>query len=168
MYARMGRQQVLFESSAGKDPLAYADICGRGDGPDISGFAALGGSNSLAILVYNHHDDWDVSGEYIIELEAANLPFGGDVTVTHYRIDQTHSNAYAEWVRQGRPMYPAPGQRTAIMARSGLEMLCPPQRLAAENGKLRLSFALPVHGISLICLHDHSQLGVAVRAAVAA
>jgi hypothetical protein len=39
---------------------------------------------------------------------------------TPHRIDQSHSNAYAEWVRQGKPMYPAPAQRAAIEARASL------------------------------------------------
>ena len=84
------------------------------------------------MLIYNHHDDWDLRGEYAIELEIANLPFDADeVLVTHYRIDQSHSNAYAEWLRQGQPIYPAPGQRAAIAARDGLELLEPAQKRPA-------------------------------------
>jgi hypothetical protein len=53
-------------------------------------------------------------------------------------------------VRQGRPMYPAPGQYAAIKARDGLELLAPPQKLMLRDGKVKLSFTLPVHGISLL------------------
>ena len=70
----------------------------------------------------------------------------------HYRVDATHSNAYAEWVRQGKPMYPAPGQYAAIKARDGLELLEPPQKVKLVDGKVRLCFKLPVHGISLLIL----------------
>jgi xylan 1,4-beta-xylosidase len=118
MYARMGAQQVAFESSGAKNPLAYADLIGRGEEPDVSGFAALNGGKSLELLIYNHHDDWDVRGECAIELELIHLPFDAErLLVKHYRIDHSHSNAYSEWVRQGRPMYPAAGQRAAIKAR---------------------------------------------------
>ena len=65
---------------------------------------------------------------------------------------QTHSNAYAEWVRQGKPMYPAPGQYAAIKARDGLELVEPPQEVLLMDGKVKLSFTLPVHGISLLVL----------------
>jgi xylan 1,4-beta-xylosidase len=153
MYARMGAQAVTFSSSGAKDPLAYADQWGNDETADISGFATLSGDSSLHVLIYNHHDDWDRHAEYTIELDIANLPFGGDeLLVTHYRIDQSHSNAYAEWVRQGRPMYPAAEQRAAIEARSGLELLEPPQKVTSHAGKLRLSFTMPVHSVSLLSI----------------
>lgn len=153
MYARMGTQEVSFESSGAKDPLAYADKIGRGVEPDISGFAALSGNKSLDILVYNHHDDWDLSGDCAVDLEIAHLPFGDKpLVLSHYRVDQTHSNAYSEWLRQGKPMYPAPGQYAAIRARDGLELLEPPQPVAPRDGKVQVSFMLPVHGISLLVI----------------
>jgi xylan 1,4-beta-xylosidase len=153
MYAQMGQQEILFESEGAKDPLTYSDLWGSDETPDISGFAALSGNQSLQVLVYNHHDDWDLSGDYPIELAIEHLPFAAsNVVVQHYRIDQTHSNAYAEWVRQDRPNYPPSGQRAAIKAREGLELLHPPQQMAAENGNLTLTFTLPVHGISLLVI----------------
>ena len=153
MYARMGSQQVLFESAGAQDTLAYADLWGMDAAPDVGGFATLSGSKSLEVLIYNHHDDWDLRGEYAIKLEIANLPFDGDdMRVTHYRIDQSHSNAYSEWLRQGRPMYPAPGQRAAIAARDGLELLAAPQQFRLAAGKLTLDFTLPVHGVSMVCI----------------
>lgn len=153
MYARMGQQEILFESDGAKDPLAYTDLWGSHETPDLSGFATLSGDHSLQVLIYNHHDDWDLTAESTIELEIANLPFAAQqVVVNHYRIDQTHSNAYAEWVRQGKPDYPAPGQRAAIRAREGLERLHPAQEVAVEQGKVKLSFTLPVHGVSLLTI----------------
>jgi hypothetical protein len=48
-------------------------------------------------------------------------------------------------------MYPAPGQKAAIKAREGLELLEPPQKIS-NGAKVKLNFKLPVHGISLLCL----------------
>lgn len=153
MYGRVGTRQVRLESDAARDPMAYGDMFGRGVGSDVAGFAALSGDKSLEVLLYNHHDDWDVAGSSAVELEVANLPFDGSrLELRHYRVDQEHSNAYAEWVRQGKPDYPAPGQRAAIKARDGLEQLEPPRVVSAEGGVLRLRFDLPVHGVSLLCL----------------
>jgi xylan 1,4-beta-xylosidase len=149
MYSKMGSQQVAFESSGAKDPLSYADICGRGEAAEISGFATRSDTD-LTILIYHHHDDWGVTGEVDIALEVERLPFQDHVVITHYRIDAEHSNAYAEWVRQGKPMYPSPEQRTAIKAREGLEMLEPSQRVTLIMGKISLKFRLPVHGVSLV------------------
>lgn len=153
MYGRVGFQEVLLESSAEQDPMAYPDMHGFGKDSDIGGFAALSGNKSLEILVYNHHDDWDMAASHTIELEVANLPFAAErLRLRHYRVDANHSNAYAEWVRQGKPMYPAPGQREAIKARDGLELLEAPRVVETQDGSLRLSFELPVHGISLLSL----------------
>jgi xylan 1,4-beta-xylosidase len=153
MYAKMGTQELAFESTGAKDPLAYADLNGSGEAPDIAGFATLSGGTSLEVLIYNHHDDWDLRDVSTIELAINNLPFdGAELVVKHHRIDQSHSNAYAEWLHQGRPMYPAPGQRAAIKAREGLELLEPPRKLTPHGNKIEISFDLPVHGISLLCI----------------
>ncbi len=80
-----------------------------------------------------------------------NLPFAdGTLKITHHRIDQEHSNAYSEWVRQGKPMYPATGQYAAIKARDGLDLLAAPQQVTSTAGQVTLTFDLPVHGISLV------------------
>jgi len=153
MYALTGEQEVSFVSSGTKNPLTYADANGFGETPDISGFATLAGTNRLVILVYNHHDDWDLSGDYAVELTIENLPFAtSNLNLHHYRIDANHSNAYAEWVRQDKPNYPAPGQRAAIQARAGLELLEAPQTITSQASKVQLNFALPVHGISLLVI----------------
>jgi xylan 1,4-beta-xylosidase len=94
-----------------------------------------------------------MQAEHKIVLEIDNLPFASDdLTLTHYRIDGSHSNAYAEWLRQNKPMYPAPGQHEAIKARDGLELLEPPRKIALYDDKIRLDFDLPVHGISLLLI----------------
>jgi xylan 1,4-beta-xylosidase len=153
MYAKMGAQEVRLESSGAKDPLAYTDHNGFGETPDISGFATLSGSKELTVLIYNHHDDWDMKEVYDIDLVVEQLPFDTKTyIVKHYRIDQEHSNAYSAWVEQDRPMYPAPGQRAAIKAREGLELLAAPQELIEQDGKITLHFTLPVHGISLLVI----------------
>jgi len=158
LYARMGFERVGFESSGSADPLAYADICGRGEAADISGFATRTGSKSVEVLVYHHHDDWDAAGKAEITLDIENLPFDAEtLTVTHYRIDHSHSNAYAEWVRQGRPMYPTPEQRSAIKAREGLELLEPPRPITPTDGCVRLTFSLPVHGVSLVVVSAEAE-----------
>ena len=152
MYARLGDRELAFESTGARDALTHPDQWGYGQPPTIAGVAARGGAG-LAVLIYNHHDDWDLAGEYPIQLEIANLPSAPETLVLqHYRLDRAHSNAYAEWLRQGRPMYPEAEQRTAIVARAGLEQIEPPQLLESQGGTIRVNFSLPVHGISLLCL----------------
>jgi xylan 1,4-beta-xylosidase len=153
MYAQTGDQELFFESSATKNPLTYTDLNGFGEDPDISGFATLSSNQRLAVLIYNHHDDWDMSENCEIEVTIENLPFDKpDLCLRHYRIDQSHSNAYAEWVHQGKPMYPTESQRKAIKSREELELLEPLQKLSPLEGKIKLKFSLPVHGISLLII----------------
>lgn len=76
----------------------------------------------------------------------------------HYRIGQAYSNAYAEWARQGQPMYPTPGQHEAIKARDGLDLLAPPQKLISAAGKIELNFILPLHGVSLLMIGPGSEI----------
>jgi xylan 1,4-beta-xylosidase len=152
MFALTGNQSVYFESIGTKDPLNYEDDNGLGEESDVSGFATLSDKQSLSVLIYNHHDDWDRTESCDVHVEINNLPVERDIYLSHYRIDQAHSNAYPEWVRQGRPMYPTPEQRAAIQAHQGLELIEPAQKLALDDQTqtFRLHFDLPVHGISLL------------------
>ena len=153
MYAKLGDKQVSLISSGAKEPLNYADPFGRGVGPDIDGVAALSGNKNLTVLVYNHHDDWDLNGDTLVALEVANLPFEAvRYRVEHYRVDADHSNPYAEWIRQGKPMYPTAGQMAAIKVRDGLELLEPPQEVTAWDGKVRLNFSIPIRAVSLLVI----------------
>lgn len=146
MYARLGNTRVALESTAAGDPLDRAN-----DLPEVDGVASLRGDGALQVLLFHHHDDWNRAGEAEVTLDVAHVPTEARaVTVRHWRIDGEHSNAYTEWVRQGRPDYPAGGQRQAIAARGGLELLDAPRALRLDDGGLRVSFALPVHGISLL------------------
>src|SRR5690606_24774411 len=122
------------------------DENGFGEEPDIAGFAALSDSATLTILIYNHHDDWNMQADYPISVQIDNLPYASaGVTIRHYRIDQVNSNAYAEWMRQGKPMYPTPEQRQAIKARDQIEQIGPVQTRPLTNGTVQLDFTLPVH-----------------------
>ena len=73
------------------------------------------------------------------------------MTVRHWRVDGDHSNAHAEWQRQGRPEDPGPAQLARLHESSRLALLAPPTREALEpGGSLRLEFSLPMFGLSLL------------------
>ena len=80
---------------------------------------------------------------------ACRLP--GPARVRHWRIDGEHSNAYAEWLRQGGPEDPSPAQLAQLRARQGLELLSPIARHGVEgDAPLVLRFDLPLFGVSLV------------------
>ena len=72
--------------------------------------------------------------------------------VTHYRIDDTHSNAYAEWKRMGSPIAPTRPQYARLEAAGQLGQLGDRVALRVENGQGTLAFALPRQAVSLIVL----------------
>ena len=64
--------------------------------PDVSALASLEGKR-LSVLAWHYHDD-DVPGpDAAVELAVGGLPLAGAAkrASTHYRIDESHSNAYA-------------------------------------------------------------------------
>ncbi len=64
MYAKMGSPtDRISASSATKDPMQYADLWGFKEAFSVSGFAAAHRRENLEVLIYNHHDDWDRTGE---------------------------------------------------------------------------------------------------------
>lgn len=151
LYAKLGTQRVALESSRDLDPLTFADENGMVEGPEIDGWATVGANDSVQVLLYCHHDDWDVQDTFDVDLKLSNLP-SGRMQVRHYRIDAEHSNAYAEWMRQGMPDYPNAGQYAAIKARDGLELLTPPETVLVTEGGAALQFSMPVHAVSLLVL----------------
>ncbi len=150
MLARLGTQRVSLTSSRDMDPLSYKDLNGTAEGPEVDGWAVMDGGDRLQVLLYCHHDDWDRKEGFDICLTLVNLPTEGSMQLRHTSIDAEHSNAYAEWVRQGRPDYPNEGQRAAIEARSGLEYCEAPAILQVNGGSITHRFTLPTHGISLL------------------
>ena len=84
----------------------------------------------------------DIAGELVtIRLQGlrGRRPRGALIT----RIDDTHANAKAEWLRMGSPEYPHPRQVDALETASELA----PERIAiaAEPGATReVTFTLPM------------------------
>jgi len=146
-YAKLGIERLPLESSRNLNPMEFADDYGTKEGPEIDGWATKKDDGSIQLLVYCHHDDWDVKQDFQVSLNVAGI--NGEYKVSHFRIDSDHSNAYSEWVRQGEPDYPEGAQYDAIKARDGLELLEAPYTINA-TGTVKLCFTLPVHGISFI------------------
>ena len=150
LLARMGTQRVRLSTTRDLDPLTFKDLNGTEEGPEIDGWATMDSEEKMQVLLYCHHDDWDLQETFDVELEIRHLPMEGNVQIRHFRIDADHSNAYAEWVRQGRPNYPNDGQREAIVSRSALEYCEAPEVIPVHNGTLLRTFTLPTHAISLM------------------
>jgi xylan 1,4-beta-xylosidase len=149
MFAKMGGQRVKTESSA-EVPLERIVAAGVREQPDVAALASLDGS-TLSVLVWHYHDD-DVAGpDADVSLTLAGLPTAASsARVTHYRIDETHSNTYGEWKRMGSPIAPNDAQYARLLAASQLTTI--EQTARPTNGGSELTFRLPRQGVSLLVL----------------
>ncbi|MBS7639769.1 MAG: beta-xylosidase [Candidatus Bathyarchaeia archaeon] len=149
MYSQMGNKRIF---SSVKLLESTIDL----NGYYIDALATISDQEKMEIMIFSHHDDWDIKGEYNVKLEIVNLPFTDEhFIVKHYRIDRDHSNAYTEWVRVGRPEYPNKLQSKTIRERQGLELYEPISKIIVKNGKIVKTFNMPVHAISLIILEPY-------------
>lgn len=150
MYGLMGGD---FVSAASSSMLDTDSICKNSvrDTPDI-GVLASKKEREAAILLWNYHDDnkTDVPPAEII-LDVENLD-PGKVLVTHYRVDEEHSNAYTVWKEMGSPRNPTAEQVDALTKSGQLQMYTSPVWQKIKNGTIKLQFELPRQGVSLVQL----------------
>ena len=72
--------------------------------------------------------------------------------MTHYRIDQEHSNSYQVWKKMGSPQNPTPAQITTLEKAGQLELLSKPETVKITNGEALIKLQLSRQGVSLIKL----------------
>jgi xylan 1,4-beta-xylosidase len=122
----------------------------RGKVNDINALASRDG-RTVSVLVWNYHDDDIIDAGSPVELSVAGLP-AKSVTVKHDRIDQEHSNSYAEWKRMGSPAQPSAAQIVALQKASELAQLGAPRKVAVRAGTATVSMQLPRQAVSLVTL----------------
>jgi xylan 1,4-beta-xylosidase len=120
------------------------------DAPDIDVLATRS-ARELDALVWNYDDDALPAAPARIHLVVRGLDSRVErVLVHHYRIDETHSNAYAAWKRIGAPAQPNSAQVSQLAAAGQLELLTSPSFVRTEQGTAELDFTLPRQGVSLL------------------
>src|SRR5262249_10389585 len=98
---------------------------------------------------WNYHDDDVPAPASEVELTITGLP-DGRPTLTHYRVDHDHSNAYSAWEAMGSPQAPTPAQYAALEKAGQLELLSPASQVTVVDGRLVVTFTLPRQGVSLL------------------
>ncbi len=150
MYGLMGGDLVKVNSSA---PLSAEEMTENSvrTAPDVNALASVNG-NSVAVMVWNYHDDDNIEvAPADVELQVNDLN-AGQVLVTHYRVDQDHSNSYTLWKEMGSPQNPTEEQIKELERAGQLEMLTSPEWCKVNDGKVNLDFTLPRQGVSLVKL----------------
>ena len=124
----------------------------RGTAPDVDALAVRDGTRVL-VLLWNYHDDLVAVAPAHVRL-SVRLPagHGGRARLTHYRVDDTHSNAHAAWLSLGSPPEPDATQLTRLRAAMQLTTLEAPRTVAAPGGSVTVDMDLPRFGVSLVVL----------------
>ena len=162
IYGSLGDTKLAF-SSDGAETMEQVEkqfmkreaskpYTGEGEETDVSGFAVEGKNGETQILIYSHNNDRDEHSESTVTLTVEGLSGKETVECIHYRIDGEHSNPYAEWKRQGEPLFPEGEQYEAIKKRDGLEKLTEDTVLSVKDGVATLTFTMPAHAVSFVVL----------------
>ena len=152
MFSKMSGWRLTAESDNAV-PLAKMLSEGVRNSPDVAALASLD-ANTLSVMVWHYHDD-DLAGPAAdVELLLDGLPPNfARATLGHYRIDESHSNAYSAWKRMGEPQNPTPDQYAELEKTGQLALLTPPQVIRCNQGSTTLRFQLPRQGVSLLVMN---------------
>ena len=151
MAGMMGGERVATNSS-GLVPLKEIVSDGVRQGPDVDAFATKA-EHEAAVMLWNYHDDDVAAPDADVEVTITDIPVGvKKVLLEHYRIDDTHSNAYTVWKAMGSPQSPTPEQYAQLKAAGQLELLTSPEWLDVSNGKVTIGTSLPRQATSLMHL----------------
>ncbi len=151
MFALMGGTRVG-TSSTGQVPLDTLLTTGVRESPDIDALATKA-DREAAVLVWNYHDVDAAAEPTPTTVTIGGIPANVHrVLLEHYRIDDTHSNAYTAWKAIGSPQHPSASEYAALKAAGQLELLTSPCWLDVQNGQVRVTTEMPRQGISLLNL----------------
>jgi xylan 1,4-beta-xylosidase len=115
---------------------------------------AVANGQIVKILIWNYHDFLVPAEPASIRLKVKLPPdFGSKVKVIHYRIDDTHSNAYTKWLELGSPQNPSPQMLIKLTSAMELQMLEPIRVIDITDNHVSFGFDLPRFGLSLIVLN---------------
>ena len=98
------------------------------------------------MLVWNYHDDDVQEGAADVALTIVGVKRGA-CRLEHFRMDETHSNAFAEWKKMGSPQAVTGADYERLEAAGRLEAL--ENKALASDGALTLSTHLPRQAVSL-------------------
>lgn len=102
-------------------------------------------------MVWNYHDDDKQAPAGPVQLNIVGLP-SKTIILTHYRIDNMHSNSYEVWKKMGSPQNPTNEQIKELEKAGQLQTISKQEKLKVTSGKLVINFSLPRQGISLVKL----------------
>lgn len=151
LFSLLEQQRVATTNSARRDLTELMKPEARAS-TDIDVLATRG-RRALSAIVWHHHDDGVSGPARTVALTIEGLPKDRrQARLTHYRIDDRHSNAYTAWLAMGSPQDPTPEQVAVLKSASELGFLEPTESTDMLEGTCTLQFELPRHAVSLVHL----------------
>jgi xylan 1,4-beta-xylosidase len=115
---------------------------------NVDGMATTSDGN-IQIMIYNYNQDVKDRELRKVELSVI-LPSSKSYRLTHYRIDENHSNGYSVWKSLGKPLTPSDYQMNQIKSRQGLELYEPEKIIKPKNNIVMVPLEMPHHSVSLM------------------
>jgi xylan 1,4-beta-xylosidase len=148
MFGKMSGQRLAVESTSAVD-LPTILRSGVREKPDVSAFSSLD-DRKLCVMVWHYHDDNLPGSDAKITLALKNLPATGPMQMTHYRIDNEHSNSFEVWKKMGSPQKPTDEQYAQLEKAGQLQMLEQPKAVDVRDGATDVELTLPRQGVSML------------------
>jgi xylan 1,4-beta-xylosidase len=151
MFGLMSGERVT-TSSTGQVPLDTLLNTGVRQSADVDALATKG-DHQATVLVWNYHDSDGAAEPVTTTVAIAGIPASvGRVLLQHYRVDDSHSNAYTVWKQMNSPQHPTAQQYAELQAAGQLQLLNSPEWLDVANGEAKIKTDMPRQGISLLLL----------------
>ncbi|HTN38434.1 MAG TPA: hypothetical protein VL053_15240 [Arachidicoccus sp.] len=150
MFGKMEGVRVQANSNRRYLLKAILDSSVRGPQTDI-GALATKDKKSAAVMIWNYHDDDKQGAPEPVVININNIP-AKKVMLTHYRIDNEHSNSYAVWKKIGSPQNPTAAQIATLQKAGQLQTMSKPQSLEVSSNHLLVNISIPRQGVSLLRL----------------
>jgi xylan 1,4-beta-xylosidase len=119
---------------------------------DVDAFATKS-AHEAAVMLWNYHDDDLPAPSAAVTVTISGIPAGvHKVLLEHFRIDDTHSNAFTAWKAMASPQDPTPEQYAQLKSAGQLQTLTSPEWLDVTAGSVTIATNLPRQATSLLHL----------------
>lgn len=149
MFGMMNGNRIeVKQNNLAYDHLKVRDYSVR-KGADVNAIASKN-NNSIAVMVWNYHDDNNLAvPSETITININALPTK-KALISHFRIDQKHSNSYSLWKKMGSPQNPSSQQIEQLEKAGQLQLYGSPEWKTILDNTMTIPLQLDRQAVSLI------------------
>jgi xylan 1,4-beta-xylosidase len=155
MFGKMSGDRVRVTGDSTYSFTMARDSSIRGSKRDIHALAAVD-KGKATVMVWNYHDLNVVTPEELVHLKVSGIP-AGQVKITHFAIDQKHSNSYNAWKAMGSPQEVTETQYQELEQSGKLAQVEGPWQSKTDHGKLTVPVAIEGQAVSLFVIEWNAE-----------